>query len=350
MIHIDDNPDYLNSFLEYSLTYKKKSPNSVDQYNSDLIMFLRYMKYHFKMTDEAEFSNINIKDFTIQDLAKVKENDIHNFITYLSINRKCGPATCARKISTIRIFFKYLTITNPLLSENPAQNLETPKLNKRLPRYLTLEDSQKLLNASFNNENDKNKERDFAIITLFLNCGMRLSELVGINISDIKFDDMKLTVIGKGNKERTIYLNKACVDAINAYLKVRPTNPKKDSKNSDKALFLSSYRQRISKRTVENVVDRELLNAGLDTTKYSTHKLRHTAATLMYKYGQVDIRALQELLGHESISTTEIYTHVDNDQVRSAVESNPLSSFKADDDNAKKTDDNAKKTDDNAKK
>ena len=343
MIHIDDNPDYLNSFLEYSLTYKKKSPNSVDQYNSDLIMFLRYMKYHFKMTDEAEFSNINIKDFTIQDLAKVKENDIHNFITYLSINRKCGPATCARKISTIRIFFKYLTITNPLLSENPAQNLETPKLNKRLPRYLTLEDSQKLLNASFNNENDKNKERDFAIITLFLNCGMRLSELVGINISDIKFDDMKLTVIGKGNKERTIYLNKSCIDAINAYLKVRPTNPKKDSKNSDKALFLSSYRQRISKRTVENVVDRELLNAGLDTTKYSTHKLRHTAATLMYKYGQVDIRALQELLGHESISTTEIYTHVDNDQVRSAVENNPLSSFKATDDNAKKTDDNAKK-------
>ena len=343
MIHIDDNPDYLNSFLEYSLTYKKKSPNSVDQYNSDLIMFLRYMKYHFKMTDEAEFSNINIKDFTIQDLAKVKENDIHNFITYLSINRKCGPATCARKISTIRIFFKYLTITNPLLSENPAQNLETPKLNKRLPRYLTLEDSQKLLNASFNDEKDKNKERDFAIITLFLNCGMRLSELVGINISDIKFDDMKLTVIGKGNKERTIYLNKSCIDAINAYLKVRPTNPKKDSKNSDKALFLSSYRQRISKRTVENVVDRELLNAGLDTTKYSTHKLRHTAATLMYKYGQVDIRALQELLGHESISTTEIYTHVDNDQVRSAVENNPLSSFKATDDNAKKTDDNAKK-------
>lgn len=350
MIHIDDNPDYLNSFLEYSLTYKKKSPNSVDQYNSDLIMFLRYMKYHFKMTDEAEFSNIDIKDFTIQDLAKVKENDIHNFITYLSINRKCGPATCARKISTIRIFFKYLTITNPLLSENPAQNLETPKLNKRLPRYLTLEDSQKLLNASFNDEKDKNKERDFAIITLFLNCGMRLSELVGINISDIKFDDMKLTVIGKGNKERTIYLNKSCIDAINAYLKVRPTNPKKDSKNSDKALFLSSYRQRISKRTVENVVDRELLNAGLDTTKYSTHKLRHTAATLMYKYGQVDIRALQELLGHESISTTEIYTHVDNDQVRSAVESNPLSTFKATDDNTKKTDDNAKKTDDNAKK
>lgn len=343
MIDPEENPQFINEFLEYQLTYKRKSPQSVDQYNSDLRRFFRYMKYHFKLTDEKELENIKIKDFTVDQLAKIKQEDIHAFISYLSMKCNCGPATCARKISTIRIFFKYLTITNPLLSENPAQNLETPKLNKRLPRYLTLEDSQKLLNASFNNENDKNKERDFAIITLFLNCGMRLSELVGINISDIKFDDMKLTVIGKGNKERTIYLNKSCIDAINAYLKVRPTNPKKDSKNSDKALFLSSYRQRISKRTVENVVDRELLNAGLDTSKYSTHKLRHTAATLMYKYGQVDIRALQELLGHESISTTEIYTHVDNDQVRSAVESNPLSSFKATDDNAKKTDDNAKK-------
>ncbi len=332
MIHIEENPDYLNSFLEYSLTYKKKSPNSVDQYNSDLLMFLRYMKYHFKMTDEKDFSKITVQDFSIEDLAKINENDIHTFITYLSINRKCGPATCARKISTIRIFFKYLTITNPILKINPAQNLETPKLNKRLPRYLTLEDSEMLLKASYNDEDNKNKERDYAIITLFLNCGLRLSELVGINISDIRFDDMKLTVIGKGNKERTIYLNRACIDAINEYLEVRPKNAKKDSKNSDKALFLSSYRQRISKRTVENVVDRELRKAGLDTTKYSTHKLRHTAATLMYKYGQVDIRALQELLGHESISTTEIYTHVDNEQVRSAVEANPLSKFEADND------------------
>ena len=194
---------------------------------------------------------------------------------------------------------------------------------------MSLEDSQKLLTISENDEDNKNKERDFAIITLFLNCGMRLSELVGINISDINFDDCKLTVIGKGNKERSIYLNKACINAINNYLKVRPNNAKKDSKNSDKALFLSGYRQRISKRTVENIVTKELQKAGLDTTKYSTHKLRHTAATLMYKYGQVDIRALQELLGHQSISTTEIYTHVDNEQVRNAVENNPLANFDA---------------------
>lgn len=325
MIRTEENPAYLNSFLEYSLAYQRKSPNSVEQYNCDLVMFLRYMKYHFKLTDEKDFEQIQIKDFSIDDLKRITQEDIHAFITYLSINRRCGPATCAKRISTIRIFFKYLTITTNMIPNNPAQNLETPKLNKRLPKYLTLEDSEKLLNVSANDEDNKNKERDFAIITLFLNCGLRLSELVGINISDIKFDDYRLTVIGKGNKERTIYLNKACVDAINSYLSVRPNNAKKDFKNSDKALFLSGYRQRISKRTVENVVARELQKAGLDTTKYSTHKLRHTAATLMYKYGQVDIRALQELLGHQSISTTEIYTHVDNEQVRNAVESNPLS-------------------------
>ncbi len=327
MINPEENPTFLNSFLQYALTYQRKSVNSVDQYNCDLRMFLRYMKYHFKLTDEKDFEKIEIADFSLSDLEKITQEDIHAFISYLSINRRCGPATCARKISTIRIFFKYLTVITNTIKVNPAQNLETPKLNKRLPKYLSLEDSQKLLSISEGDEDNKHRERDFAIITLFLNCGLRLSELVSINISDIKFDECMLTVIGKGNKERTIYLNNACIKAIKDYLDVRPTNAKKDSKNSDKALFLSSYRQRISKRTVENVVTHELQRAGLDTTKYSTHKLRHTAATLMYKYGQVDIRALQELLGHQSISTTEIYTHVDNEQVRNAVESNPLANY-----------------------
>ena len=327
MINTEENPSFVNSFLQYSLAYKNKSIDSVDQYNSDLRMFLRYMKYHFNLTDEKEFNKIIISDFTIDQLSKITQEDIHAFISYLSINRRCGPATCAKRISTIRIFFKYLTITEHILKTNPAQNLETPKLNKRLPRYLTLEDSQKLLNVTKDDEDNKNGERNFAIITLFLNCGLRLSELININISDINFEDCRLTVIGKGNKERAIYLNKACISAIDNYLKVRPNNAKKDSKNSDKALFLSNFRQRISKRSVEGIVSKELQKAGLDTTKYSTHKLRHTAATLMYKYGEVDIRALQELLGHQSISTTEIYTHVDNEQVRTAVESNPLSQF-----------------------
>ena len=207
--------------------------------------------------------------------------------------------------------------------------IKTPKQEKRLPKYLSLDDSKKLLNVTESDENDENKERDFAIITIFLNCGLRLSELVGINVQDIDFNECKLNVIGKGNKERTIYLNKPCIEAINDYIKVRPTEGlKNDSKASNKALFLSKRRERISNRTVQYIVEKELRKAGLDTSKYSTHKLRHTAATLMYQYGNVDIRALQELLGHESIATTEIYTHVSNEQVRNAVEANPLADFK----------------------
>ena len=215
-----------------------------------------------------------------------------------------------------------------MINNNPAQNLETPKLDKRLPKYLSLDDSKKLLTVTENDESDENKERDYAIITLFLNCGLRLSELIGINLQDINFDDYKLTVIGKGNKERTIYLNKACINAIKDYIKVRPTEGvKNDSKASNKALFLSKRRERISNRTVQYIVEKELRKAGLDTSKYSTHKLRHTAATLMYQYGEVDIRALQEILGHKSISTTEIYTHVSNEQARDAIERNPLANL-----------------------
>ncbi len=215
-----------------------------------------------------------------------------------------------------------------MIDNNPAQNLETPKLDKRLPKYLSLDDSKKLLTVTVNDESDENKERDYAIITLFLNCGLRLSELIGINLQDINFDDYKLTVIGKGNKERTIYLNKACINAIKDYIKVRPTEGvKNDSKASNKALFLSKRRERISNRTVQYIVEKELRKAGLDTSKYSTHKLRHTAATLMYQYGEVDIRALQEILGHKSISTTEIYTHVSNEQARDAIERNPLANL-----------------------
>ena len=208
-----------------------------------------------------------------------------------------------------------------VLCSNMINMLVSVAIGFILPKYLTLEDSKKLLEVTCNDDN-RNAKRDFAIITLFLNCGMRLSELIGINIKDIHFDDAKMTVIGKGNKERTIYLNKACMNAIKDYLEVRPKEGV-DYKSKD-ALFLSERRERISRRSVQYIVEKELKKAGLDTTKYSVHKLRHTAATLMYQYGEVDIRALQELLGHASISTTEIYTHVANEQVRDAVERNPL--------------------------
>ena len=327
MIDRQCNPDFLNSFLDYSITILNKSPNSVKEYNYDLNMFLKFMMINFKLTDEFDYSKIDISNFSIDTLKKITLDDIHAFVSYLAMENKSKPATRARKVSTIRIFFKYLSEKEKIIDYNPAQNLETPKLDKRMPKYLSLDDSKKLLDIA-SNENNRNKERDFAITTLFLNCGMRLSELVGINIRDIDFDENKMTVIGKGNKERTIYLNKACICAIKDYLTVRPkVGVKVDNKHSEKALFLSEQKKRISNRTVQYIIEKELMQAGLDPTKYSVHKLRHTAATLMYQYGNVDIRALQELLGHESISTTEIYTHVSNEQVRNAVENNPLANL-----------------------
>ena len=324
MIKREDNPDFLNEFLDYSITALNKSPNSVKEYNYDLAMFLKFIKLHFNLTSEEDFKLIKYNDIAIDTIKKITLNDINAFLAYLAKEYHSKPSTRARKASSIRIFFDYLIEPAGLINENPALKLKTPKLDKRLPKYLSLDDSKKLLDVTANEDN-RNFQRDYAIITLFLNCGMRLSELVNININDINFNDCKLNVVGKGNKERTIYLNKACMKAVSEYLAVRPKEGvKQDKKHSEKALFLSERKTRIGNRTVEDIVSKHLRQACLDTRKYSVHKLRHTAATLMYQYGQVDIRALQELLGHESIATTEIYTHVDNEQVRNAVERNPL--------------------------
>lgn len=281
MINIENNPSFLNSFLDYTATILNKSPNTIKEYNYDLNNFLKFIMYHYKLTNEKDIKNVNIHDMTIDTVRRITLDDIHAYLFYLKNNYQSKAATRARKVASIRVFFNYLTSKTNLLEKNPAQNLETPKQDKRIPKYLSLDDSKKLLEIAMSDD-DRNKERDYAIITLFLNCGMRLSELVGINISDINFKDEKLNVIGKGNKERTIYLNKACINAINSYMKVRPRDAvKADSRD---ALFLSERRERISNRTVQYIVKQELRRAGLDTNKYSVHKLRHTAATLMYKY------------------------------------------------------------------
>ena len=323
MIQESENPPYLNDFLDYMITIQNKSKNTVKEYNYDLATFFRFLKMHFKLTDEDDLKMIEFDDVTIDTLKKVKLEDIHAFLGYLTKNYNSKATTRSRKVSSLRVFFNYLCQKN-LLEVNPTQNLETPKIGKRMPKYLTLDDSRKLLEAA-SNEDNRNNERNYAITTLFLNCGMRLSELVGINLNDIVWDEYQLNVIGKGNKERTIYLNKACIKALEEYLRVRPKTHL--TADAEKALFLSERKQRISRRMVQEIIYGELKQAGLDTSKYSVHKLRHTAATLMYQYGQVDIRALQELLGHASISTTEIYTHVANEQVRNAVENNPLANM-----------------------
>lgn len=336
MIEREQNPYFLNDFLDYSSTILNKSSNTIKEYNYDIAHFLKFIKYRYNIITGIKECNIkdteiDLTDMGLETIEKITLEDIHAFLGYLKNNYRSKPATLARKTASIRMFFKYLCNKTKKIPNNPAQDLESPKIGKRLPKYLSLDESKKLLatTAEANPKthgNHDNSERNYAIITLFLNCGMRLSELVNIDIKDIDFSEQKMNVIGKGDKERTIYLNKACIYAINNYLLVRPKEGIHYS--SKDALFLSEQKRRISNRTVQYIVKEELRLSGIDSNKYSVHKLRHTAATLMYKYGQVDIRALQELLGHESISTTEIYTHVDSEQIRSAVENNPLANIK----------------------
>ncbi|EOD01739.1 tyrosine recombinase XerC [Caldisalinibacter kiritimatiensis] len=314
-----DCPVILEDFLNYIETIKGKSPNTVKEYYFDLRTFFRFLKIRYRLVDRnTDFEEIDIQDVDISLIRKVTLQDLYAFISYVDKQRDNKNYAKARKVASIRSFFKYLHTKVKLIDENPAQDLESPKTDRRHPVYLTLDEAKRLLDVI----DGPFKERDYAIITLFLNCGLRLSELVSIDIDKIKGDI--LTVVGKGNKERTIYLNEACVEAINKYLEVRPKENLKDKK----ALFISKRKNRISHKAVQHLVKKYLKLAGLDTKKYSTHKLRHTAATLMYKYGNVDIRALQQILGHENVSTTQIYTHIDDERLRQAVKSNPLSQTK----------------------
>jgi integrase/recombinase XerD len=313
-IYDENLPPLLNEFLGYLTSVKGKSINTFDGYKVDIRLFLKYIKkIKLKLKDDIE--NIEINDLDDDFFKTIRLGEIYSFINYITLSRDNSSYARARKNAAIRSFFNYLETKAKILKDNPARELETPKINKRHPVYLTLDQSRTLLNAI----DGRNKERDYAIITLFLNCGMRLSELISINISKIKEDT--LTVIGKGNKERTVYLNSACIKALNNYLNVRA----KDGLEDKDALFLSERKRRINKTTIEKLVKKYVKTAGLFNEKYTPHKLRHTAATLMYKHGNVDIRALQQILGHESISTTQIYTHIDDDRLRKAIKSNPLS-------------------------
>lgn len=314
-------PNILEDYLNYMETIKGLSPNTVKEYFFDLRTFFRFIKVRYKLVSaDTAFDEIEIRDVNIDIIRKINIQDFHAFISYLDKAKNNGNYSKSRKIASLKSFFKYLYSIVNLIDKNPADKLEFPKTNKRHPTYLTLEECERLLKTILENKNELYRRRDFAIVILFLNCGLRLSELASINISKIKEDT--LTVIGKGNKERTIYLNKSCIDAINDYLKVRP----KDAIDKD-ALFLSKRKSRMSNRAIQHMIDKYLEKAGFDTSIYSTHKLRHTAATLMYKHGQVDIRALQEILGHKNVSTTQIYTHIDNERLRAAVKSNPLANI-----------------------
>lgn len=271
------------------------------------------------MPADTPLDEIPVNDFTLDDIRKIKTYDIFEFMNFVADERNNMSSTRQRKSSSLKSFFKYLTVHEKLLEENPTENLTPPKKKKALPHFLSLEQSIELLNAV----EGPDAERDRCILTLFLNCGMRLAELVSLNLTDVIQNNSTLRILGKGNKERIVYLNQACLDSIQYYLAVRPKDDVKDRN----ALFLSNRGTRISPKTVQHIVKKYLEKIGLGGPGYSVHKLRHTAATLMYRYGNVDIRVLQDILGHANLGTTEIYTHTSSNQMEAAINSNPLANI-----------------------
>jgi site-specific recombinase XerD len=324
-----ESPEILREFLFYHETIKGHSRLTIDEYFLDLRTFFRYMKIRKgHAADNASFDDISIMDVDLEFVKSVSVADVYEYLAFLSRDRPkhgnskhsdygLSASSRARKIAVIRSYYKYLTVKANKLDENPVADLDSPKVRKSLPRYLSLDESVKLLDSV----EGANRERDFCILTLFRNCGLRISELAGLDLTDLRADSVR--ILGKGDKERVVYINDACADAINDYLQVRKALAGADTK----AFFLSSRRTRISTSTVHSLVKKRLLEAGLDSTKYSSHKLRHTAATLMLRNG-VDVRTLQELLGHEHLNTTQIYTHVENNSLRDAAARSPLSGYK----------------------
>ncbi len=313
----DDCPQLLQDFLFYMLTIRGRSAKTVDAYHIDLRTFFRYIKSIKTDVDpKLAFQEITINDIDIDLIRDITLSDVYSFLNYAMSERENAAKARSRKVSCIRSFFKYMTSKTGLLGENPVKDLEMPTAKRALPKYLTLEESIDLMSSV----ETKYSDRDYCIITLFLNCGMRLSELVGINITDIRDNTIKL--LGKGNKERIIYLNDSCKHALERYLKVRENPTKATEKNT---LFLSTRGTRLTPRRVQQIVEDCLASAGLSNKGYSPHKLRHTAATLMYQHGGVDIRVLKEVLGHANLATTEIYTHVSDKQIENAANSSPLS-------------------------
>jgi len=317
-----DAPEPLRAFLFYMLTIRGRSPRTVNAYYTDLRTFLRFLKVkNGTGNKDADMSSICVADIDIAALRAVNLTLVYDFLNYAMTERENGAKARARKVSSLRTFFNYLTVKERLLEDNPLKHLELPSVKKALPKHLTLEESIELMAAV----NTRFPRRDYCILTLFLNCGMRLSELVGINIADIRLGEGTVKILGKGNKERMAYLNDACVFAIEQHMQERAEI---QGAEKQKALFLSSHGRRISPRRVEQIVADCLKAAGLEGQGYSPHKLRHTAATLLYQHGQVDIRVLKEILGHANLSTTELYTHVSNKQIESAAHKSPLSAVK----------------------
>lgn len=326
MKRYSDCPNVLRDFLTYHETIKGQSALTISEYHLDLRMFLRFMKLmHQEMPIHTNLDTIDIRDIDLEFIRDITTSDVFDFLSYLASDRVIfpdssatdygiSPASRARKLSAIKSFFKYLTVRTKQIDENPVSDLEYPKLRKSLPKYLTMEQSAALLRSV----SGQNEKRDYAILMLFLNCGIRRSELVGLNLTDVYED--RIRVVGKGNKERFVYFGTPCRKAIDAYL------PERNKKvlTDNRALFGSRNGNRISVDAVHSLVKKALKQAGIDATQFSAHKLRHTAATMMLS-GGVDVKTVQEVLGHENLNTTQIYTHIENTELKIAAQANPLS-------------------------
>ena len=317
-------PPLVKEFASYKSVIQNSSEKTISEYLLDLRTFFRFLlaRDHKISPDSEEFDKIDIRSVDLDYIKNITTEDIYEFLMYADNVRGNMAAAKSRKLSSIKGFFKYLTTKRMMLEDNPAINIEAPKKKKALPKFLSLEESLELLNAVKNDKESKTTLRDYAIITLFLNCGMRVSELVGIDLQDVDAQFRSLTVTGKGNKQRIVYLNEACRKALADHTEERLSEKHKTC--TSHALFLSSRDQRISVKTVQWVVYKYLDMAGLESKHYSVHKLRHTAATLMYQTGNVDVRVLKDILGHEQLNTTQIYTHVSNRSMEEAMEKNPL--------------------------
>ncbi|MBR4013577.1 MAG: tyrosine-type recombinase/integrase [Clostridia bacterium] len=325
-VPLETLPPLVKEFASYKSVIQNASEKTISEYLLDLRTFFRFLIARDKKIspDSEEFEKIDIRGIDLEYIKNITTEDIYEFLMYTDNIRGNMAAAKSRKLSSIKGFFKYLTTKRMMLEDNPAINIEAPKKKQALPKFLSLEESLDLLNAVKNDKDSKTTVRDYAIITLFLNCGMRVSELVGINIEDVDGQFRSMTVTGKGNKQRIIYLNEACKTALADYVQERLGEQHKACMS--RALFLSSREQRISVKTVQWMVYKYLDLAGLESKHYSVHKLRHTAATLMYQTGNVDVRVLKDILGHEQLNTTQIYTHVSNRSMEEAMSKNPLAS------------------------
>ncbi len=330
---MENIPIIIQSFLSYKETIQGRSQLTVKEYYTDLRTFFRFLlvsrgEVELPSFDREAFSRVKIDSIDQAFAASVTTDEVYAYLLWLARDQKNCPSARARKLSALRSFYKYHTTKSHQLEVDPTRDIDSPAVRQALPKYLSLTESRELLESVA--PDSETFPRDYCIITMFLNCGMRLSELVGINLSDIDSDMKKLVVTGKGSKQRTIYLNEACQNALEAYLKIREqlgrsgSSPIKD-KN---ALFLSRRGNRISNKTVQWIIKKHLKLAGLEGKGYSTHKLRHTAATLMYNDGKVDIRVLKDILGHEQLTTTQIYTHVSDQKLEEAMNANPLAKEK----------------------